>query len=226
MKRLLIAVVTVGAALSATVTQASLDFGALPGSQLEFGPGSTFSVTGSIVPSVPLGANAQWDITSPGPAVSLEGIFTGGPWTYGGITINGTDQTASVATKPGTTFEIADGSGDLAVGNVNWVTISTSAGIGGVNGSAVVNITGMTYSGSNLALKALVADSAGSVNMSFQFIPAKTLTQLSATTSAFDTSYSGTFAPVPEPTTIVAGFLLLVPLCMSTLRILRRNQLG
>lgn len=35
---------------------------------------------------------------------------------------------------------------------------------------------------------------------------------------------AGTFTPVPEPTTMVAGMLLLLPLGMSTLRNLRKRQ--
>jgi len=59
-----------------------------------------------------------------------------------------------------------------------------------------------------------------------------TVTPLTLTTAAYGVGGSGnydlqaefSFAPVPEPTTVVAGALLLLPFGASTIRILRRNR--
>jgi len=37
---------------------------------------------------------------------------------------------------------------------------------------------------------------------------------------------SGTFTPVPEPTTVVAGAMLLLPFGMSTLRMFRKSRMA
>jgi len=43
-------------------------------------------------------------------------------------------------------------------------------------------------------------------------------------TTAGTTTYDFEPAPVPEPTTLIAGALLLLPFGASTLRMLRRNR--
>jgi hypothetical protein len=232
MRRILFKTIVIGAALSATVAQASLDIAAYPGSTIEFLGGGTaltgaqFQITDSIQPDASLGGTgfAQWDITSPiGPALGLLGRFNGGPWSYGAITVSGVDQSANVTTPAGS-FTIDDGSGYLATGSINWVQVTTHSYTGGVNAAATVNISGMTYTGPNTDLLALVAGGNGSVNLSFQFSPGETLTDLTTGSGPYATSYSGSLSAVPEPPTMIAGALLLLPFGASTLRILRRRQ--
>ncbi len=220
MNSILFKAIGIGAVLSATAARASLDFANLTGSSIEFAGGgiSQFSITGPL--------DDQWQITSLGPAENLLGSFNGGPWNYGPIsTLLGGVQVATV-TGPTGTFSINDGHGFQATGNVNWVQLDTFLSVGGLNAAATVNITGMTYAGANTALQALVESGDGSVDLSFQFNPAESLMQLTTGPGPYDSqSYSGSFAAVvPEPTTVVAGALLLFPLAASTLRILRKHR--
>jgi hypothetical protein len=104
--------------------------------------------------------------------------------------------------------------------------VSTSQNFGGVNAAATVNISGMTYTGANPDLIALVnqASGSGSVNLSFQFATPGTLSFLTSGTGPYGTSYSGSMtAVIPEPATIIAGALLLLPFGASTIGILRRR---
>ena len=232
MKRILLKTIVIGAALSATVAQASLDIASYTASKIssriDFLGGGTaltgaqFQITDSGQSDASLGGNAQWWTTSGTPS-GLFGRFNGGPWSYGAITVSGVDQSANVTTPTGT-FAIDDGIGQLATGNINWVQVTTHSYVGGVNAAATVNISGMTYTGLNSDLLALVAGGNGSVTLSFTFNPGKTLMQLTTGTGQYITSYSGSLSAVPEPPTMIAGALLLLPFGASTLRILRRRQ--
>lgn len=224
MKKAILTVLTTGLVMFATVTQAafSLDLSPIPGSQIAFyGTGSQFDITPSISPPW------QWQITSGGTGVAwgLPGQFTGGPWSYGPITVNGADQTASVVGPLGGLI-IQDAALVNLTGTINWVEVSTSDFIGGVNAKATVNISNLLYNGANADLITLATAAAGngSVNLSFQFAPGMTLTALTTGNGPYLSSYSGTLTPVPEPTTILAGALLLLPLGASTIRILRRKS--
>jgi len=221
-----LAVVMLGLAFSAVTSLASLDFSSTSGSQVLFGPGSQFNITGGIADGQLPGSLAQWQITTPGAADGLSGEFSGGPWSYGAITISDGVQTANVTTPTGG-MAIADALGVLLTGNVNWVQISTIGAGGSLNAFATINITDLSYSGVNAALLGLVAEgnTVGSVDLTFQFASPDSLTMLSEYGGAAG-SYSGSIAAVPEPTTVIAGALLLLPFGASTLRILRRNRIG
>jgi hypothetical protein len=225
-KKLLAGFVTGAVMTCAVATQASLDYSSLPGSEIVFGPGSQFTVSDSVFADSSLGDGAaQFQVTSTGAGSGLFGSFSGGPWNYGPITINGGLQTANVTT-PGGSFAIDDGSGHLLTGNVNWVQVFTLGATGGLNAGASINITDLSYSGSNAALLALLSTSGtGSMDLSFQFATAESLTQLSDG-ATIGTSYSGSLTAVPEPATIFACLLLLFPLGLSTIRILRKNCLA
>lgn len=191
-----------GLALSAMTAQAafSLNFASMAGSTIQFnGAASAFQVNNNI-------AGNQWWITSGGTGAALgkPGWFGGGPWSYGPITVSGVDQWATVTT-PGGNFTINDGAGFLATGNVTWVKVSTHEKVGGVNANLAVNISGMVYNGLNPDLQTLVAASKGEVILTFQFNPGKTLTDLTTGVGPYTTSYSGSFTPVPEPSTILGG---------------------
>jgi len=223
-----LAVVMLGLAFSAVTSQASLDFSSTSGSEVVFGPGSQFNITGGIADAQLPGGVAQWQITTLGAADGLSGEFSGGAWSYGAITQSGPLQTANVTTSTGG-MAISDALGVLLTGNVNWVQISTLGAGGSLNAFATVNISDLSYSGVNAALLGLVADgnTLGSVDLTFQFSSPESLTYLSGLATPMDSgSYSGSIAAVPEPTTVIAGALLLLPFGASTLRILRRNRIG
>jgi hypothetical protein len=146
----------------------------------------------------------------------LNGLFGNVPFLYGPITSTGSGITLvqkATVTGPLANFTLFDGSGNLS-GSVNFVDVETFATSGGgVNANLAVNLTGVTYSGSNPDLLFLNAHQPGTLNMSFQFSPGRTLTQLSAGTGPYATSFSGSLIVVPEPSALalagLGGLVLL-----------------
>jgi hypothetical protein len=210
----------VGLAFSAAVGQAqlSLNFSSSPGSSIQFnGSADSFQFNPSTFAGFG-GAylGTQWFIGSEangtGAALGLFGSVGNGPFNYGGIVINGPLQTAPVLGPLGA-LDIKDGSGFDLTGTINWEQIQTSAFAGALNAALVVNVTGLSYSGSNPDLLTLIAAGVGQMNLSFQFSPGETLTQLSTGESPFSTTYAGSVSPAPEPTTVgllVAGLGVLI----------------
>jgi hypothetical protein len=183
-----------------------LNFSNLDDTQMTFA-GGTFSFSSN--------DGYQFSITSVnggvGDSVGLEGyVSPGGPFTIGSITINGSTQTAPVTGS--STLHITDANSVDLTGTVQWNDITT-LGVGGiVDLTGAVNLTGIAYAGTNNDLKALAAAGSASDVLSFQFVPAQTLTQLKTTGGS--TSYSGSIAAaVPEPAAISllgAGVLSLL----------------
>ena len=150
-----------------------------------------------------------------GTAAGLFGNITG-TFTIGTITVNGTTESAPV-TGSGT-FVIHDGANDLTA-TLQWVDI-TQMGTGGtLNIQGVVNLTNITYAGTNADLVALRnAGNAANV-LTFQFVPAVDLITLSNGGVDHSTSYSGTVGTLPDGGTTVA----LLGLALTGLEGLRRR---
>ena len=91
---------------------------------------------------------------------------------------------------------------------INWETANSDSGIHRFNGTDVeqftFSITGLTENDFNYA------------NANGYFIGAHV--------QGIPGGLSGAITAVPEPTTIIAGALLLVPFGASTFRMLRRNR--
>ena len=158
--------------------------------------------------------------------MGMFGVVTNSPFSYGPIstfTLGGfTLQTANVIGPLGG-LNINDGLGNLLTGNVNWIQVATFNSSGAINASLTVNVNGLAYAGSNPDLATLVADGPASMNLSFQFSPSETLSQLTSDIGPYQTSFSGSLAVVPEP--MSAGVLLLglgVLVCSRRLRQGRR----
>jgi hypothetical protein len=221
-----IIVALLGLASSAVVSQAQgLNFSSSPGSTIQFNGGSdSFQFNPSTFTG--LGGNylnTQWFVGSENggtAAVGLFGSVGNGPFSYGAITVNGSEQSASVLGLGA--LDIKDGSGFDVTGNVDWVQINTFNYSGALNAALVVNITGLSYAGSNPDLQSLVAAGSGQVTLTFQFSPGETLSQLSSGSSPFTTSYSGSLSPTPEPTTV--GLLLLGLGGVITARVFRKTN--
>jgi hypothetical protein len=218
--------VAAGLTLSAATSQAaiSLDFGNANAEGIQFnGSASSFQfdpLSGSI-------GTPQFQITSEqggSAAVGLAGWVNNGPWSIGAITVNGTLQTANV-TGTGS-LAISDGSGKLLTGNVNWVTIQTSQNAGAVNAGLVVNVGNLAYTGTNPDLLSFVHQMVA-MDVTFQFSPGMTLTQLTTGAGPYTSSFSGSMSGVsgvPEPTTMLAVTLLVLPFGASAVKIIRKNR--
>lgn len=194
----------------------TLNFAANTGAGLQFnGASHSFQFIND-------GGGYQWHITSEtggSSALNLNGAFNNGPFNYGPITITGSGLTmiqSAMVTGPLGGFMINDGSGHNLSGAVNFIDVETyAAGSGGgMNAlTLAVNLTGVTYSGSNPDLLFLRSGQPATLDLSFQFSPGETLTQLSTGTGPFLTSYSGSLVVVPEPSALalagLGGLVLL-----------------
>jgi hypothetical protein len=125
------------------------------------------------------------------------GNFTG-PWSIGAITVNGGIQSAPVNGIG--SFAINDGTGIFS-GALTWDRIQSSGTSTTLNIDGVGNLTGMSYSGTGAYLAGLAAQSEAMVSLTAQFLPARTLTQLTQDGRAFSSSYSFAVYAVPEPST-------------------------
>ncbi|HTL73303.1 MAG TPA: hypothetical protein VL863_08370 [bacterium] len=226
--KLTIAAVALGVAVAASTSQASLNFAGDNNAQFN-GSASTFQLN----PIAGSSATPQFSFT--GSDLGLTGWITGAPWsvnmgslsstTVGSITYQQAPVTG------GGQLNIFDGVNTL-VANLVWNQMHTiSDGQGGLANSTDVNLTGITYTGLNANLLSLAAGKNGNLNLTFQFSgTSPSLSTLFGSTAGTTTaSYSGaistaTVQSVPEPSTVVAGLLLLLPFGVSTVRILRKHK--
>ena len=206
-KRYVSVIAAAGLTTLSSQAQETLNFSSSPGSSIQFNGvlnsfqfnPSTFTGLGGVY------FGSQWFVGNEnggtGSAVGLFGEVANGPFTYGPITVSGSEQTASVLGPLGG-LQVNDGSGFNLTGVVNWIQVQTFDYSGALNASLVVNVTSLNYSGSNPDLQSLVASGLGAMNLSFQFAPGETLSQLSTGSTPFTTSYSGSISTVPEPASI------------------------
>jgi hypothetical protein len=228
----LLATTVIGLTTALTVGAQGLNFSSTPGSTIQFnGNGSSFQFDPSTSPVFGGVFNgSQWLVGSQtggtGAAIGLLGLFNNGPFSYGPITtvINGSsvDESATV-TGPTGGLQINDGSGFDLTGNINWGELSTHNYLGGINATLAVNITGLSYTGSNPDLTAIADGGSAAMDLTFQFAPGMSLADLTSGSGPYQTSYSGSLATVvPEPTSI--GCLLLGLGVLTIARRAKQNQ--
>ena len=198
----------------------NLDFGSSPGATLQFAGDGTFSFVDSST-GIYNGTDFVINLSSSGrtgsnSAVGLLGHL-GGTFTIGAIS-------SGVAPVTGSgPLSITDGA-NLFAGTVQWLQIHQAATSGNLNLSGVVNVTGITYGGSNQDLMELAAPGSASAVLSFSFAsPGYSLTQLATTNVT--TSYNGdlhTSRSVPDGGTtvlVLGGALGLCGLCLRRWRV-------
>lgn len=199
------------ALLSATGFSQSVtfDYSSLGSAIISFnGTASTFSF-------VPDTSGFDFQITDANPVGldTLTGAITG-TFAIGAISTFTyvdpiTHQTVTEEEAPVTgtgTLSISDGSPYLFSATItsNSYTAFTVGTSGVLNPLGSVNLTDFSYSGSNLALEALASTGSGIDAVTFQFVPAETLTQLATGGTVDTTTFSGSFASVPEPAAYAA----------------------
>jgi hypothetical protein len=172
----------------------TLDFSNVFGSSISFDGAGNFSFPNS--------GTFDFSIVGESGGSAAGGLMgnISGNYSIGAISTVGSMESAPV-TGTGT-FSIFDGSTTFLAG-LNWISLETTGTTSGtINETAAVNLTGISYSGTNADLMALAAPGSGIATVSFQFIPAQDLVTLKQT--AENTSYSGTMAgaAVPEPATL------------------------
>lgn len=202
-----------GSALSVVSSQAIiLNFSDLTGSQIYFSGGDFFFTPTN---------SYQFDITSVtngvGDSVGLNGdVKPGGPFAIGAISstnitqnippfgsITYTIQSAAV-TGVGT-LNIMDTNGINLTGSIQWDNItsisSPFSSSGTLDLSGTINLTHLSYSGANSDLSALAAAGNAVDTVTFQFTSDQTLSDL-VSSGGEGTSFSGSIASVPEPSSI------------------------
>jgi hypothetical protein len=213
-----------------SVARASLilDISSDVGTSIEFtgsGTGATFKFNNN-------GSGQGFGVTAStgvGDSVGLHGTI-GGAYSYTTASIVSvlSLQTAPVSSSGGT-FTITDASLNSLTGTIAGVDVVT-IGVGGlVNMNGAINLSNITYGGTNSDLKKLRDETnatGGLVAISFQFSQGESLTQLAASGGDITTSYSGTImtASAPEPSTLVLGCIGALGLIGYGLR--RRKVLG
>lgn len=130
----------------------------------------------------------------------------GGTFTVGAITPAGPLQTAPL-TGTGT-FSLTDPGGQVLSATLVWNDIYTYNATGGLNSEGAFNLTQWAYAGtyaSFLDIKNNILDQ--SSDLSFQFNPARKLSQVLISGADTQTTYSGSYTMAPEPATL--GLLAL-----------------
>jgi hypothetical protein len=161
--------------------------------------GDAFTITGS---------------SGVGDSVGLQGTI-GGTFSYtvSSIVTVGALQTAPVITSNGT-LTITDAALDSLTGTLTGIDVATVGTAGAVDVNGAINLTNVSYSGTNsdlLELKNEAAAGGGVVAISFQFVPGEGLTTLAASGFTDQTSYSGTIttSAIPEPASLSLGCIAL-----------------
>jgi len=136
----------------------------------------------------------------------------GGNYTFGAVTTVGLLQTATVTSSNGT-FSLYDsiGGGTLTA-TVSWIDIFTFGGVGGLNSGGSVNLTNWQYTGGSPSFnyQAILLSTNPITTLSFQFIPAQSLTQLyrNGGTNSYSLTFDATTAVQPASMVLLGTGLL------------------
>jgi len=101
------------------------------------------------------------------------------------------------------TLTIIDKALAVFTATIDWKTIFTVWGSGGLNAEAAMNILPISYSGSNPDLSAFFSAGGGKGVVTFQFGEKKLLSALTKDGASNSTSYSASISFVPAPATVL-----------------------
>jgi hypothetical protein len=190
------------------------------GGDIDFTGGGNFSfVNGGGGSSFQIGTASGSSATgdSFGDLGSIAGTFQIGTISGSTATVNGAG-----------TLSINDGLGHDLTGTVTWSTIGNLGTGNTLNVTGLLNLSTITYSGTQKDLQALAGFQTGEQVVSFSFAPPESLADLAAggltdTISGQISAFASTNV-LPEPTTVIAGALLLLPFGLGAVRSFRKNS--
>jgi hypothetical protein len=204
MRRLTLALATGLGLLVSTHADAAITLGlsSVQDATIQFtGTGSQATVNFANGPSGNSFAITTVDGSTGGSPAGLFGTITGS-FTYSavGLPTDGPLQTASLSGSG--VLTIGPTGGPALTADIVGIDIFSFGATGGFNGiSSAVNLSNVSYSGSNVALLQLRDEAAaggGIASISYQFGSPKSLTALAAAGQT-TTTYSGTITTVPVP---------------------------
>lgn len=183
----------------------NLNFSNLRGSVLAFsGSDDTFQFqhrAGSNDFQITAGSGYLDSADTVGLKGNISGIFNIGP-----VVTNSGAQSAPVTSSNGQ-LVIWDKAGYEFIAPFQWLQVTTQGAGGSVNGA--ITFSGAQYGGSNPDLLKLGSETGVAV-LAFNFVPAKSLTDLTSISSA-STSFSGNLTVAPLPSTMLLGCTSLIP---------------
>ena len=187
--------------------------------------GAGISFLGDPARSISFPNLGTWDFvitsSSDGKLPGLTGNISGGPaFTVGPVVVLGPLQTASVSGVGA--FSIFDGV-DTLTADVTFDEIVSIGTAVGLSFSTSINLSNVSYSGSNEGVLNVLNTIDPSITIAATFNPGKSLTQLMAKGSENSSAYAIAFSgqPVPEPSTMA---LLTVGLGMVGFSLARARR--
>ena len=181
----------------------TFSFDSTVGSSITFagtGTGATFNFPDA--PSTP-GTDLVIDASS-GFGGSLAGFLGDitGTFSFNNSDITGFPGLEAVAVSGTGQFVIHDGSGNDFTATLVWDNLGEIGSVSGLNFTSDVNLSNLSYAGTNADLLALAASSNGSVNVAFSFPgPGMSLDTLGSESCAEGcaTSFQGTLSALADP---------------------------
>ena len=180
-----------GSALALEISYSSLGDDVTP-AQIVF-LGNTDTMTFTLPASGNFIISSVADITDLD-TLGLRGTIAG-TFTIGPIVTLGPIEAAPVSGRG--TFTIVDENAVPFTADLTWKNIFTAGANGGLNTLGEANLSNISYLGSNTDLDDF--GSIGATVLTFQFLPAKSLTALTTDGAVNFNSFSGSLAPVPVP---------------------------
>lgn len=191
---------------TSTVSAQTFNFSSLGTAQIVF-DGTTANL--SFAPDSGAGHGFQVGSSTLGGLNGLQGDITG-TFHLGTITSSPPIQSAPV-TGLGQFLLYDTVPGPALTANIWWVGALSVGTVGALNPNGWLNLNNFSYSGTNPDLQALASNTGGVASVSFQFLPAETLTQLATGGTTNATSFSGSLSAtgatntmIPEPSSYAA----------------------
>ena len=161
-----------------------LEFSSVTDATVDFATDDSFAFTD---------APSGYDFVITTPGSTANGLFGN---IGGSFSIDDDLLLVSSVTSTLGSISIDDGFSNLFTADLVWDTIGQFGTAGALNLNGVLNLSSISYAGTNSDLVALAANPFGTATVSFQFVTAQSLATITANSES--TSYSGSITSVPE----------------------------